>query len=116
MIGMTPAAEHTKMLLLVQPPRTFAWSSQQNLLSKEKPRTSHALFAAVLKLSLMTVGWMPRSSSSWHFFSSAPQMTTTLVVPSPATTSCEQTKEQRTESPVVHVILSNDWRRELFQL
>lgn len=35
----------------------------------------------------MTVGWMPRSSSSRHFFSSDPQMTVTEVVPSPATTS-----------------------------
>lgn len=53
-----------------------------------QPLTSQALFAAVLKLSLMTVGWMPRSSSSCAFFSSAPQITTTDVVPSPATTSC----------------------------
>jgi hypothetical protein len=45
------------------------------------------LLAALLKLSLMTVGWMPRSSSSCAFFSSAPHTTTTDVVPSPATTS-----------------------------
>lgn len=49
--------------------------------------TWHALLAALLKLSLMTVGWMPFSSSSCAFLSSAPQMTTTDVVPSPATMS-----------------------------
>jgi hypothetical protein len=51
-------------------------------------RTSHALFAAVLKESEMMVGCTPFSSSSWHFFRRAPQMTVTDVVPSPATTSC----------------------------
>ena len=36
----------------------------------------------------MTVGCTPRSSSSRLFFSRAPHMTVTEVVPSPATTSC----------------------------
>ena len=52
------------------------------------PRTSTALSAAVPNASEMTVGWTPRSSSSRLFFSSAPHMTVTDVVPSPATTSC----------------------------
>mmetsp|Transcript_7141 Transcript_7141/g.12308 ORF Transcript_7141/g.12308 Transcript_7141/m.12308 type:complete len:228 (+) Transcript_7141:1394-2077(+) len=45
--------------------------------------------AALSKASEITVGCTPRSSSSWHFFSNAPQITTTEVVPSPATTSCD---------------------------
>ena len=37
----------------------------------------------------MTVGWTPRASRSTHLDSKAPQITTTEVVPSPATTSCK---------------------------
>lgn len=37
----------------------------------------------------MMVGWMPFCSSAVHAFSSEPAMTTTLVVPSPASMSCD---------------------------
>mmetsp|Transcript_10473 Transcript_10473/g.26846 ORF Transcript_10473/g.26846 Transcript_10473/m.26846 type:complete len:214 (-) Transcript_10473:1-642(-) len=52
-------------------------------------RISTPFSAAFWKESEMTVGCTPFSSSSEHFLSSAPQMTTTEVVPSPATTSCD---------------------------
>mmetsp|Transcript_6297 Transcript_6297/g.19068 ORF Transcript_6297/g.19068 Transcript_6297/m.19068 type:complete len:263 (+) Transcript_6297:1009-1797(+) len=39
--------------------------------------------------SEMIVGWTPLLSSSRHFFSREPQITTTEVVPSPAFTSCD---------------------------
>ena len=51
-------------------------------------RICTAFSAAAANASEITVGWMPRSSRSRHFFSSAPQITVTDVVPSPATTSC----------------------------
>ena len=51
-------------------------------------RICTAFSAAAANASEMTVGWIPRSSRSRHFFSSAPQITVTDVVPSPATTSC----------------------------
>jgi len=47
-----------------------------------------ASVAAAAKPSDTAVGCRPRSSRSRHFFSRAPQMTVTVVVPSPATTSC----------------------------
>ena len=37
----------------------------------------------------MTVGWMPFSSRICAWFSSEPAMTVTVVVPSPASTSCD---------------------------
>ena len=37
----------------------------------------------------MTVGWMPFSSRICAWFSSDPAMTVTVVVPSPASTSCD---------------------------
>ena len=51
-------------------------------------RISEAFSAAVANESEITVGWTPLSRSSRHFRSSAPQMTVTDVVPSPAATSC----------------------------
>ena len=40
-----------------------------------------------MKDSLIWVGWMPFSSSAWHALRSAPAMTHTEVVPSPASMS-----------------------------
>jgi hypothetical protein len=47
----------------------------------------------------MMVGCTPFSSSSWHFLSSAPQMTVTEVVPSPATTSCGVARARIRQAP-----------------
>lgn len=49
--------------------------------------TSHDFITAFRNASEMTVGWTPVDNNSMHFFNSAPQSTTTDVVPSPATTS-----------------------------
>ena len=49
-----------------------------------------ATSAARAKPSETTVGCIPRSSSLRHAVSSAPQMTVTDVVPSPAAASCER--------------------------
>ena len=57
--------------------------------------TSTALLAAVVKASDIRVGCTPFSSSFMLSLSSAPQMTTTEVVPSPATTSCSDSTTSR---------------------
>lgn len=49
--------------------------------------TSFALVSATLKPSEMAAGWIPLLRSSWHALRSAPAMTTTDVVPSPASIS-----------------------------
>ena len=50
--------------------------------------TSIALFNATENPSEMAEGWIPFSMSSWQAFKRAPAMTTTEVVPSPASISC----------------------------
>ena len=52
-------------------------------------RISSDFLAASRKDSEMTVGWMPFSSRICAWFSSDPAMTVTVVVPSPASTSCD---------------------------
>mmetsp|Transcript_41360 Transcript_41360/g.113800 ORF Transcript_41360/g.113800 Transcript_41360/m.113800 type:complete len:315 (+) Transcript_41360:1237-2181(+) len=52
-------------------------------------RISSDLRAARRKPSEMTVGWMPFLSRMSAAFSSAPAMTVTVVVPSPASMSCD---------------------------
>lgn len=54
-------------------------------------RLLHAVtfFAASRNDSEMIVGWMPFLSMSSAAFSSEPAMTVTVVVPSPASTSCD---------------------------
>mmetsp|Transcript_10928 Transcript_10928/g.32507 ORF Transcript_10928/g.32507 Transcript_10928/m.32507 type:complete len:276 (-) Transcript_10928:111-938(-) len=69
--------------------RSCSRSSRFTGIAIDVSRISHAFSAALLKASETTVGWTPLSSNSCVFFSNAPQMTTTDVVPSPATTSCD---------------------------
>jgi len=50
---------------------------------------STALLHESWKASEIWLGWMPRERSWWHALRSEPAITTTLVVPSPASTSCD---------------------------
>ena len=52
-------------------------------------RISSDFFAAIRNDSEITVGWIPFSSSVCAALSSAPAMTVTVVVPSPASMSCD---------------------------
>mmetsp|Transcript_92562 Transcript_92562/g.239017 ORF Transcript_92562/g.239017 Transcript_92562/m.239017 type:complete len:232 (+) Transcript_92562:952-1647(+) len=76
--------EFSDVLALCSSWSRFDSSTGMEMLS----RTSSALSDAMRKASVIVCGWMPLFSSFSAAVSRAPAMTTTEVVPSPASTSC----------------------------
>ena len=69
--------------------RRLSRSSTLTGTANSSSRNLTAYWHALSNASEITVGCIPFSNSSSAFFNSDPQMTTTDVVPSPATTSCD---------------------------